>query len=65
MEPPWGQLLCYKWTGVWLMQVKLTKISYIGTLLYPRSTGGGYTVLPLAVLPSVQDIFRCIFLSNY
>jgi hypothetical protein len=31
--------------------------------------GRGYTVLPLSVspsvLPSVQDIFRCIFLSNY
>jgi hypothetical protein len=27
--------------------------------------GGGYTVLPLSVLPSVQDIFRRIFLSNY
>ena len=30
--------------------------------------GGGYTVLPLSVcpsvLPSVQDIFCCIFLSN-
>ena len=26
--------------------------------------GGGYTVLPLSVLPSVQDIFRHIFLSN-
>jgi hypothetical protein len=26
--------------------------------------GGGYTVLPLSVLPSVQDIFRRIFLSN-
>jgi hypothetical protein len=24
----------------------------------------GYTVLPLSVLPSVQDIFRLIFLSN-
>jgi len=34
-------------------------------LLYPRSTRGGYTVLPLSVLPSVQDIFRRIFLSNY
>jgi hypothetical protein len=35
--------------------------------LYPRSTGGGggYTVLPLSVLPSVQDIFCRIFLSNY
>jgi len=30
-------------------------------LLYPCSTRGGYTVLPL----SVQDIFRRIFLSNY
>jgi hypothetical protein len=27
--------------------------------------GGGYTVLPLSVLPSVQDIFHRIFLSNY
>ena len=26
--------------------------------------GGGYTVLRLSVLPSVQDIFRHIFLSN-
>ena len=25
---------------------------------------GGYTILPLSVLPSVQDIFRRIFLSN-
>jgi hypothetical protein len=27
--------------------------------------GGGYTVLPLSICPSVQDIFRHIFLSNY
>jgi hypothetical protein len=34
--------------------------------LYPHSPkGGGYTVLPLSVSPSVQDIFRHIFLSNY
>ena len=26
--------------------------------------GGGYTVLPLSVLPSFQVIFHCIFLSN-
>ena len=26
--------------------------------------GGGYTVLPQSVLPSVQDIFRRIFLNN-
>ena len=36
--------------------------------LLPKG-GGGYTVLPLSVLPSVlpsvQDIFRRIFLSNY
>jgi hypothetical protein len=31
----------------------------------PLPEGGGwYTVLPLSVLPSVQDIFRRIFLSN-
>jgi hypothetical protein len=29
---------------------------------FPR--GGGYTVLPLSVLPSVQDIFRRFYLSN-
>ena len=37
--------------------------------LSPRSTGGGYTVLPLSVLPSVlpsvHDVFRRIFHSNY
>ena len=27
--------------------------------------GGGYTVLPLYVCPSIQNIFRRIFLSNY
>ena len=26
---------------------------------------GGYTVLSLSIFPSVQDIFRRIFLSNY
>ena len=26
--------------------------------------GGGYTILPLSALPSVQVIFRRIFLSN-
>jgi len=35
----------------------------------PAPPEGGYTVLPLSVLPSVlpsiQDIFRRIFLSNY
>ena len=32
--------------------------------LYVYTPAGGYTVLPLSVLPSVQDIFRHIFLSN-
>jgi len=31
----------------------------------PAPPEEGYTVLPLAVLPSIQDIFRRIFLSNY
>jgi hypothetical protein len=31
---------------------------------YPRSPKGEGTVLPLSVLPSVQDIFHRIFLSN-
>jgi hypothetical protein len=35
----------------------------ISLLLYPLSTGGGYTVLPLC--PSFQDSFHGIFLSNY
>ena len=35
------------------------------TLLYPRSQKGrGYTVLPLSIRSSVQDIFHRIFLSN-
>ena len=34
-------------------------------IIPPLPEGGGwYTVLPLSVCPSVQDIFRCIFLSN-
>ena len=32
--------------------------------LYPRFPKGEGTVLPLSVLPSVQDIFHRIFLSN-
>jgi hypothetical protein len=36
--------------------------NFISSLLVKRGGGGGYTVLPL--LPSVQDIFRRIFLSN-
>ena len=41
-------------------------IMMIIDLLYPPlpEGGGRYTVLPLSVLPSIQDIFCCIFLSN-
>jgi hypothetical protein len=45
----------FNWTG--------TKIC--GWIRSICSTGGGYTVLPLSVLQSVQDIIRHIFLSNY
>ena len=45
----------FNWTG--------TKIC--GWIRSICSTGGRYTVLPLSVLPSVQDIIRHIFLSNY
>ena len=41
------------------------KFENISLLIPPLPEGGGgYTVLPLSVLPSVQDIFRRIFLSN-
>jgi hypothetical protein len=45
----------------------VTKNVHKNQLLLPER-GGGYTVLPLcvclSVLPSVQDILRCIFLIN-
>ena len=52
------------------LQALTWKFKFIGPnqileFIIPRSTWGGYTVLPLFVLPSVQDIFRHIFLSNY
>ena len=49
----WDQHLCSEYTNV------------IFFLNYTPGGGGGYTVLPLSVLPSVQDIFCRIFLSNY
>ena len=42
----------------------LTLLSLFFCLLYPCSTGGGYTVLPLSFRPS-KEIFLHIFLSNY
>jgi hypothetical protein len=35
-EPPWDQLLCTEKTGVWFLQVKLAKVSYIRTLFKVR-----------------------------
>jgi hypothetical protein len=33
----WNQLLCSQLTGVWFIQVKITKISYFGTLFKVQS----------------------------
>jgi hypothetical protein len=50
------------------LQISIYVVVYYLPLIYytpaPRR-GRGYTVLPLSVLPSVQDIFLHIFLSNY
>ena len=43
--------------------VSLGQIFFYFNTPFPEG-GGGYTVLPLSVLPSVQDIFRRTFLSN-
>ena len=43
----------------------MSEICILSIIIPPLPEGGGgYTVLPLSVLPSVQDIFRRIFLSN-
>ena len=48
-----------------LFQVLNVTSKYVNIFISPLPEGGGgYTVLPLSVLPSVQDIFRRIFLSN-
>jgi hypothetical protein len=49
------------------MCIKINKVGKqeVGIWWPPLPEGGvGYTVLPLSVLPSVQDSFRRIFLSN-
>ena len=46
-------------------ECNIKHIPHIVLIIPPLPEGGwGYTVLPLSVLPSVQDIFRRIFLSN-
>jgi hypothetical protein len=40
-------------------------LSTFGLYYTPSPPEGGYTDLPLSVLPSVQDIFHRIFLNNY
>jgi hypothetical protein len=43
----------------------LIKDKWLNFIIPPLPEGGGgYTVLPLSVCPSFQDIFRRIFLSN-
>ena len=58
-------------TVVFLYGVMNTYIHFVSEgngnnlIIPPLPEGGeGYTVLPLFVCPSVQDIFRRIFLSN-
>ena len=50
-----------------LIKIRSTHLLPILDLIIPPlpEGGGGYTVLPLSVRPSFQNIFRHIFLSNY
>jgi hypothetical protein len=64
--------MCNFWYNLQLVEggwylVEMEILSFFVFIPCPPLTkgGGGYTVLPLSVLPSVQDIFRRIFLSNY
>ena len=51
--------------GVFELVKAWKTVSFVIPPLPRWEGGGGYTVLPASVLPSVQDIFRQIFLSNY
>ena len=44
-ELPWNQFFCSELTGVRFMRAKLTKIFYIGNLLYPCSPKGEGDIL--------------------
>jgi hypothetical protein len=68
-------MLSVNWKHVQLVKIYMpcnfevnliTRLGVITLFIPPLpGGGGGYTVLPLSVLPSVQDIFCRIFLSNY
>ena len=68
-------MLSVNWKHVQLVKIYMpcnfevnliTRLGVIALFIPPLpGGGGGYTVLPLSVLPSVQDIFCRIFLSNY
>jgi hypothetical protein len=57
------------WEKLFFLLIENSRVSPPWNLKYfytpAPPEGGGYTVLPLSVLPSVQDIFCRIFLSNY
>ena len=59
-------LFCHRKATDWCHQIFKYNIATLYFLIIPPlpEAGGGYTVLPLSVLPSVQDIFRRIFLYN-
>jgi hypothetical protein len=69
------KLLQHSWSEILILDFvhRLVRETWSGEVLMASffcfytpapQRGRGYTVLPLSVLPSVQDIFRRIFLSN-
>jgi hypothetical protein len=60
-----GSLCCIQIFQNYDLGMKLHVVINLYVFIPPLPKGGGgYTVLPLSVCPSVQDIFRRIFLSN-